>query len=144
MGFNWKCPECGKIHHYGGSQTTRATAVKHGKNMKIWQYKFDPPANKADHQPITNDHQKITKSPPRLVLKDEEIMTMFECISSAINIHKNVRLDETGQRRKRGEGFPSVMEWVEGDAPLEVQTNSYYKKLKKQVKLYHKLKEFIE
>ena len=41
MPFNWKCPECGFVHYYSGSQTTRATTncPQTKKKYKVWQYK---------------------------------------------------------------------------------------------------------
>ena len=53
MPFNWKYPECGFVHYYSGSQTTRATTncPQTKKKIKIWQHKMVVEEPKNLHPP---------------------------------------------------------------------------------------------
>ena len=69
---------------------------------------------------------------------------LLDCVSTAMKVHDKLHLNEKGERVSKKEG-KSVLEWTNTEnVPLAIRSNSYYRKLVKQKKLFKQLEELME
>ena len=114
MSFRWKCPECKKIHSYGGKATTKATARCGGKNIKIWQYRIIPPKPPIKPPKATDTlPQKyatsIVNRPSKIQIKIDDVnwLVVLEVMDRGISTIRN----KSEVKAKKGSYYYDFLKW---------------------------------
>lgn len=135
MGFKWNCPECGEVHSYGGKATTKATARCGSRNLKIWQYRIQPPKD-TDKPPISHQKKTVSLREDLSLGADFNRSVLIAGLMDTIKIYKNKVLSREGKILAKGnfsEG-KKVLEWVEDydsqkAVPMLVVHQAYFQKV---------------